>query len=432
MTNNDEVVFDANSGISVEEQQEILSRINGIAEKNRQSLSQGSSGGKTKIAAKKSGAFFPALVNVAAVVILFTGGLLLVSFNGKKDAQVREGNKVYNLTERALIEEIRKDTASKLASKEMEIESISSRLEEVDSQLRQLYSGNQELTAEQRSAESRLLALQNAYRLELAALQNERSLILEESRSREASLRAQLEERTREFTAAQQQSSAELGSAREELERLTGEQQTAAAVDAQMAGGLAAVNDLVRTGQLDQASAAVKELRSFLNTGAFQTNRSLSARKEFYSQAVNSVEAVNEDARNNRSGPSVAANGGDGDLAELQTKIEQLEGAIDERDKTIAALSSGSSDQTRQLTEQVNALRREMETSAAEKDRTIAARDNTIKSLETEKEESAKTIAAQENTIKDLKSGTSTQQQDIDRLNNQILDIRQALQALSQ
>jgi division protein CdvB (Snf7/Vps24/ESCRT-III family) len=34
----DEITFDSNSGISEEEQREILEKINGIAEKNRRSL----------------------------------------------------------------------------------------------------------------------------------------------------------------------------------------------------------------------------------------------------------------------------------------------------------------------------------------------------------------------------------------------------------
>jgi hypothetical protein len=38
MTNNEEINFDEKSGISIEEQQEILSNINSIAEKNRESL----------------------------------------------------------------------------------------------------------------------------------------------------------------------------------------------------------------------------------------------------------------------------------------------------------------------------------------------------------------------------------------------------------
>jgi len=113
VTYNEDIVFDANSGISQEEQEEILSAINGIAEKNRLSLSADTGFFGKKITAKKSGAFFPLAVNITALVILCAGVILLINFYGKTDTLERMGNAVYNLTERALIEEIRKDTAQK-------------------------------------------------------------------------------------------------------------------------------------------------------------------------------------------------------------------------------------------------------------------------------------------------------------------------------
>jgi len=231
MTNN-EVFFDEKSGISKEEQQEILTHINGITERNRKSLSRDVSLEKLVITPKKNGAIFPIAVNAAAVVILLTGALLLVSFNGKVDAAVRTGNAVYDLTERALIDEIRKDTADRIAEKEMEIESIAARLGQVDDELLLLYSSNEELNAEQRAAQERLLAMQNAFREELSTLHDERSQILEVSRSREARLRAQLDERAREYAAAQQRSASELDSAMKELERLTSERERLLAMEA--------------------------------------------------------------------------------------------------------------------------------------------------------------------------------------------------------
>jgi len=88
MTDNDEIVFDAASGISVEEQKEILYRINGITENNRRLLSQGlknekggkKRGAKTVIKAKKTGAFFPMAINIAAVIVLCGGAFLLIFF----------------------------------------------------------------------------------------------------------------------------------------------------------------------------------------------------------------------------------------------------------------------------------------------------------------------------------------------------------------
>ena len=105
MENENEIIFDASSGISVEEQKEILDKINGITEKNRTMLSQGADlqpdkkRGKTPVInAKKSGAVLPLVVNIAAVVFLCAGVTFLVMFYSDVDARVRMGDAVYNLT----------------------------------------------------------------------------------------------------------------------------------------------------------------------------------------------------------------------------------------------------------------------------------------------------------------------------------------------
>jgi chromosome segregation ATPase len=415
MTETQEVVFDEKTGISAEEQKEILAKIDGIAEKNRLSLSKGASGHTEKqtVKAKKSGALFPLAVNIAAAVILFGGGLFLVSFNGKKDAQVREGTAVYNLTERAVLDEIRKDTAQRLASKEQEIESINSRLEEVDAQLSELYSSNQGLTAEQLAAQERLISMQSSFRSDLSALQNERSQILEDSRSREARLRAQLEERNREFAAAQQKASSELDSAMAELDLLSKEQERAAAIDAQLSGSFQAISVLIQNGQFEQAAQAVENLRLFFNSAALAA-RAFQPRREFYNQAINSIEiAVNEMRRSGGSG-------GEKEQWELQAANTRLEETIAGMQKTIDAFSAGSSGQANRLSEleaSVSTLRAAnaaLETAAAEKDRNIS-------SLQTERGNLNQTVS-------DLKTVNSEQEQEILNLRSQLSIIRQALQ----
>ena len=411
MTETQEVFFDANSGISVEEQREILSKINGIDEEHRRSLSDSALGLEPGIMpvinAKKSGAFFPLAVNIAALLILAAGAFLLISFNGKKDAQVRTGTVVYDLTERALIDEIRKDTAERLATKEQEIASMNSRIEDIDAELSQLHSNNQNLTAEQRAAQERLLAMQNSYRENLSALQEERSNILEDARSKEARLRAQLEERAKEFAAAQQHTSGE-------LDRMTKEQDRAAAIDAQMAGGFAFVSSLVQEGQYEEAARTLDNLRDFCS-GSQVAGKSFQSRREFYIQTINSLEAVVYLARG-FGGGTVNLNA----AKDLQTKNTQLEEKLAEMQKTIDAFSSGSSGQNRRLSEleeNVSSMRdtiSSLETSAAGKDRTIS-------SLEGDK-------ASLNQTVSDLKSVNSDQEREIDLLRSQLATIRQALQ----
>jgi len=412
MVETDKVTFDEGTGISAEEQKEIYSQINKIAEKNRLSLSKGASGSAQsyKIDAKKKDIIFPLVVNAGAIIVLLIGIFLISYINGRKDAEVRTGSAVYDITEKALIEEIRKDTAQKIAAKETEIDSISSRLEDVDAQLTQLHSNNEELTAEQRALQNRLLAMQNAYRQELASLNEERSRILEESRAKEARLRAQLEERAREFAAAQQKTTGELTSAMGELERLSGEQEKAAAMDAQMAGGLAAINALVQNSRYDLADQAVKNLRAYNNQGVFSTSRSYASRREFYNQAIDSVEAMIEEVRKN-----IGV-----DKQDLLAKNTQLEKTVSEMQKTLAAISTDSSGQARRLIEldesvsELRASNSTLQTAVAEKDRAIS-------SLETEK-------SGLNQTVSDLKSVNAEQEQEISNLRSQLSIIRQALQ----
>jgi chromosome segregation ATPase len=127
MTNNNQdssgIVIDTQSGISEEEQLKILAQINSIAEKNRLSLSESGQGEgksrKPRFKAKKSGGRFPVIVNITAIVLLAGGFTILLSMQGKTDARIRTGTKVYDSVERAIIEEIRKETTG-LADGELE------------------------------------------------------------------------------------------------------------------------------------------------------------------------------------------------------------------------------------------------------------------------------------------------------------------------
>jgi chromosome segregation ATPase len=456
---NDGIVFDLNAGISEEEQREILSKINGIAEKNRRSLSEAAepesaagTGSKSRFKAKKSGGLFPILVNTGAVILLAGGFLLLYSFQGKTDIQVREGTMVYNSAERALIEEIRKETESRIAAKEQEIALIVSKLEGVDEELRELYSSNQELSAEQLAVEDRLRSLQAEYRSSLIVLQDERSSILEDSRSRETSLRAQLEARIRELAAASERNESALSSARSELEWLSREQEKAAAIEAQLGGSFAVVNGQILKNQLAEALETLRVMRDFLNTPAFQAIRSIQARKDLYAQAIDSMEAMVEETRRNQVSGQPSGVDTEQSLTELMSENARLEENIAGLTRTIEAVNSQGSGLTLRLTElesqaaDLRTANSELQTRAASLEtertsltQTVAARDNTITELRSQNAARDNTIselrsqnAARDNTINELRSQNTVQSGEITNLNNQLTTIRQALQALSQ
>ena len=109
MIDNNEIILDSKSGISIEEQQEILYQINTITERNRKSLLEAATdlqdNKKTNINAKKKG-LFPLIVNIAALLILAVGAFTLYFINAKKELQIREGRGEYSMTEQALIGEL--------------------------------------------------------------------------------------------------------------------------------------------------------------------------------------------------------------------------------------------------------------------------------------------------------------------------------------
>jgi len=386
----DEEFIDTESGISIEEQQKILTQINSIAENNKQRLSQGAAQRaqnevKPAVKSAKKRTIFPIAVNAAAVIVLVAGSLFLISFNSKADIQARTGNAVYNLTEKALIEEIRRETSEKIAEKDIEISSIFSRLGEVDAQLLILLSGNQELTSEQLALRENLMLLQSSYRNDLSLLQEERSLILEDARSREERLKSVLDERTKEL-ASRKEYSGELLLAFNELERLTNEQERTASIDA----FLQAVIDYYGASSTD----------GIQNTSAVQ----------------------------NSSG--IADNSASGNEEELLLLNAQLEEKIVQMQKTIDSFSLGGSAQERRIAElddAVLSLRRENASLTQEK----TARDRTILSLQGENEDLTTANAGLTSTNANISSQLSnvravnlTLEQRVSELEGQLAAIR--------
>jgi chromosome segregation ATPase len=481
------VVFDRSSGISEEEQREILAGIDRIAEKNRRALS----GGRPAVQAQKKGGLFPALVNAAAVLVLGGGVLLLSSFHGKEEVRFRESPAAYNPAERALIEEIRRETSSLLDAKESEISLIMSKLTGVDSELQDLQSSvenmmgekeaelrkemgeafaaerrrlvdqnlseaaiaermrrfdadrialmntelasyRQRLDAERAASESNLQKLQEEYRAGLSTLQDERSQILESSRAREASLHAQLEARTRELKDLSEQNQAALSSARLELERLSGEQERAAVIEGQLGGYYGTVLNHIRAGRLDEAAPAVRALREFLSSPAFTGSPAARSRREIYAASADALEALIRAVPRNAGG-SPAAAGGEADqiIADLQDRNARLEESMVELNRTIAAYNSQSSGLGQRIaeTEGTASALRTLNQSLQQQ---VTDREQTIAGLQSQSAAQSEIITAREARIGELEAANAAQTQTIANLNTQLESIRQALQALSQ
>jgi len=350
------IVFDTTSGISLEEQQEILAGINAMAGGNR--LTPGISVTK----ARKRGFLFPFFVNICALVLLGLGFMLLSHLHIQEDQGIRENFAALDLTERKLIQEIRQETNRQIEQKDNEINGILSKLSAADSEYRELQASVDTLTEEQKERAASLLKMQEDYRSSLSGLQEEKAKILEDSRQQETSLRAQAEQSVKELSSQIEQSQANLSSAMGELRRLSGEREQAAGIDAQMGGFYTALNSQLSAGRPDDAAATLAAMKEFLNTSSFQGNRSLEARRQNYLAAVAAMETAVKEGRLKMGGAAgegaavqaeVPETGQDdapaAALAELQAKYTALEQKAADQERSIAAYSSQGTEQSKAI-----------------------------------------------------------------------------------
>ena len=415
-----EIVIDASAGISVEEQRDILVQINGIAEKNRQSLSAGTeTGGKTgkRFKAKKSGRLFPVLVNVFALAVLAGGFFALYSLQSEVDVQAREGTRLFSDLERALIDEIRRETGYLLAAKDREITSILSSLADVETQLNALIVGSEVLTLEQQAMESALRIQQDERRAALALAREERSRILDEARSREAALLAQIEARNRELAAVADRHATELDAAREELARLAREQAQSAAVEAQVAGFFANIHSQVSESRFNEAEHTIGELRDFINAPSFQGIRAIQARRDLYAQAAGTLEVLLEEYLATHAAMIAGVLPLDlDDEARLQEEIAHLERALEERESTISALGAGATGATQRITQ--------LESSVGDLQRTNSALQTDNTRLNTQVSTLQGNLNTQTQEATGLRQQVATNQAQITELNQQLTTFR--------
>jgi len=362
------IVFDHSSGISLEEQQEILAGINAMTGGNR--LATEAAVPK----AKKRGFLFPLFVNAGAVILLAAGFLLLSHFHVQEEQGIRESSATLGLTERALIQEIRQETSRQIREKENQIRNILSMLSTIDAEYRVLQDSIGILTEAQQERAAALLQMQEEYRHTLSGLQEERALIIEDSRMREAVLRAQAEERTRELAAQVEQRELHLSAVMEELRHLSTEQERLARAESQMSAYYAIANSHINEGRLGEASAVLRTMREFLAAPSLQGIRAMDARRQTHLAAISALEgAVAEAGRLTETvalleaapaQPGVPAFTPDvqddavlaqalADLAELNARNAALSQQVEAQEQVISATGT---EQTRLIAEHVSTI----------------------------------------------------------------------------
>jgi hypothetical protein len=342
-----EFVFDTSTGISAEDQKEIVERINTIVQESRIAVTPET----MTLKAARRGVAFPLLVNLGAVILLVGTFFALSLFHDQNDAEIRTSLSALNSVESRLIDEIRRNAAAQARLKEQEMVYINTRLADVDGELDRLSSEmeekirakeaelrgrmnleieaerrrlialnlpeatitqrmqvfeteklaalNQELAAyrrqlndERTAAEGNLHRLQEEYRVTLAELQSQRTQILESARRQEAELRSRGEERAREFNDSFEQNRREVSSSAAELSHLTDEEERSVVVEWQISGYYNMANIQIREDKLEEALATLRTMREFLDTPSIQNLRIILARKEMNVSIIDALSAM--------------------------------------------------------------------------------------------------------------------------------------------
>jgi len=306
------LVLGKESGISPEDQKEILSEIEQIARENKIRVTPST----FVIKPLKRGVLFPVIVNVAALLALAAGLAGLYFFFTRQEARlVDEGQGVITAQGR-LIQALKQESEARLAEKDAQINQITTRLADIDQQRQNLQSNmeerisqreqelrqqlQEELAAErqrlqgqgvsqadidaqikqleqertaqfqQQISEFRTQAQQERQRLEdsltslsreynaaLAQANQERDAIVEQSQQRETELRQQL---AQTIATSQEQ----LGQAQTRIQQLTQQQEQAQLVNRQLVGFYTQIRQTLSSQNYDQALTQLAQVRTFL------------------------------------------------------------------------------------------------------------------------------------------------------------------------
>jgi len=393
------IVFDTASGISLEEQQEILAGINAMACGSGLPLGNHLPAdiAVTEEASKKDN-LFPLFVNIGALVLLVSLFFILSLFHKNDEQSIRESRSVLGLTERMLIQEIRQDTDRQIREKEIQISDVLLRLQAVDAEYKDLQVSVETMTAAQKQRAASLLILQDEYQRMLLGLNEEKVRILEDSRQREADLWAQAEEKAKALSTGTGQDWPELDAAMEELKKLGTEQERTNRAEREMSGFYATLNSQIESGRLDEAKATINSAKEFLNAPSLRGIRVFEARKQTHLAAIDAMEK----AIASSSGGVAIEN------SALEETIAELTAKNSAQERLLAAFTAEGADQNKAIAEYAAALS-QLESSNADQKDALNNKDSEIQTLKTE-------VAQREQRVSDLNSSMAVLQAQYDDL----------------
>jgi len=337
-------LFDKDSGISKEDQKDILLHIDTVAKSSRIV-----SGPDTwKVRPKKRGIAMPLAVNLVGALVLAGGLYGLGRFFAPSGETVESSSVLLSSAEGRLLQEIKREAEGRIQEKDKEIATIQQRMASLDSEREQLLSSvdarikaketelkdqlrleldrerqrlideglsqsdiqermrefekrkteefRSQLSGFAKKAEEEKLALQarldtarDEYMASLSEATTERQRIQDESRQREQALRSQLDERNSALEAERARAADSLRSAQAELARFNQDAARVKAVEDRLVGLYAAARQSLRDGRLDDAATTLDSLRSYLADPQVAAVPALQARREVGHVAVGHI-----------------------------------------------------------------------------------------------------------------------------------------------
>jgi hypothetical protein len=383
----EEIVFDPDSGISRDEQKEVLQEIDGIATQNRMKVTPD----LFRVHAVKRGVLFPLVVIAAAI---FASGLGVLTFyllfqQGETQLTSEQGGSI--TAEGKLIEQVKKDSAARLEAKNQQINEIQGRLAEIDKErrdlqsnmdakvgqkeqelraslaqeldaeraklqkqglsdqaiakrlqdleaqknaesARQLESFRQQAEADRVKAEQTLRNQETQFNANLAKANTERQQVLADSRKRDEDLRSQLEQKTQVLES-------EKARAQQALNTLATRQEQEDLVSGQLIGLYAVARADIAQKNYPKAVVSLKAVGEYVNSQDVAALPGIAKRRDFDLFVVDSLTALVQGEMNKGPADTAAAAAPPSQIAELGKLVGDADallksGKVEEAEKT--------------------------------------------------------------------------------------------------
>lgn len=329
--------FSAESGISKEDQKDILQQIDNVVAENRIATTPED----FVVKAVKQGLLFPVLVIAAAVVALIGGGAAFYFLYQQGETKIVRGTLGTITAEGQLIQAVRQEANARIEEKNQQINSIQGRLADIDKQRQDLQSNmdakvsakeqelRSQLTAtlaaeksrleaeglsrqavatrmqelerqrnaqlarqldafrkdaeiQRQLAEKNLKTLQENYEANLAKANSERQQAMADAQKREQELKGQFAQKTETLESAKAR-------AEQELAAMAAQRAKEDLVVSQLTGLYGVVGDDINKHDYEKALDGLKDLRSFVERPDVASLPGIAKRHEFDEFVIDSL-----------------------------------------------------------------------------------------------------------------------------------------------